>query len=215
MTFTELGSGNSRGLICAFMEHSRHQTSPTIKCRPIAPEEYAPERKTLMPGTQFDRMQRPVSPQRLACITDPTGAPFPNAFWGLDTMTAIGQDSVRQRWSTWDVEPRRALAYWIDTICQAFLEIDIESRNGPHFSARLDRTDFGAANLYRVEADAQTVRRTPARISRSQDAYCFLMQLRHGEIQYRQYGPGCRIGPGACLLVDSKHPHHPRVLRST
>ena len=123
-------------------------------------------------------------------------------------MTAMGQDSVRQRWSTWDVEPRRALAYWIDTICRSFLEIDIESRNGPHFAARLDRTDFGASTLYRVEADAQTVRRTPARISRSQDAYCFLMQLRRGEILYRQYGRECRIGPGDCLLVDSKHPYH-------
>jgi AraC-like DNA-binding protein len=130
-------------------------------------------------------------------------------------MTDMVRDSVRQRWSTRDVDPRRALAYWIDTICRSFLEIDIESPNGPHFSAQLDQTDLGAAKLYRVEADVQTVRRTPARIARSQDAYCFLMQLRQGEVQFRQYGRECRIGPGDCLLVDSKHPYHLEGLGST
>ncbi|HLZ99244.1 MAG TPA: AraC family transcriptional regulator [Steroidobacteraceae bacterium] len=123
-------------------------------------------------------------------------------------MAAMVQDSVRRRWSTRDVEPRRALAYWIDTICQSFLEIDIESPNGARFYAQLDQTDFGAGKLYRVEADMQTVRRTPARIAHSPHAYYFLMQLRHGEVQFRQYGRECRIGPGDCLLVDSKHPYH-------
>jgi AraC family transcriptional regulator, positive regulator of tynA and feaB len=123
-------------------------------------------------------------------------------------MAAMVEDSVHRRWSTREVEPRRALAYWIDTICRSFLEIDIESPNGPHFSAQLDQTDFGVAKLFRVGADMQTVRRTPARIAQSPNAYYFLMQLRHGEVQYRQYGRECRIGPGDCLLVDSKHPYH-------
>jgi len=130
-------------------------------------------------------------------------------------MAGMVEDSVRRRWSTREVEPRRALAYWIDTICRSFLEIDIESPDGPRFSAQLDQTDFGAAKLYRVEADTQTVRRTPARIAQSADTYYFLMQLRQGEVQYRQYGRECRIGPGDCLLVDTKHPYLLEGLGST
>ena len=79
---------------------------------------------------------------------------------------------ARQRWSTADVESRHALAYWVDTICESFLEIDIDSPDREQFRAQLDQSELGAATLHLLEADTQTIRRTPARIACSKSIAC-------------------------------------------
>src|SRR5262249_24069603 len=82
-------------------------------------------------------------------------------------MVVMADRPARQRWSTAAAEARDALAYWVDTICKSFLEIDIDSPQRDHFHAQLEETELGPAMLYIVEADTQTVRRTPARIAHS------------------------------------------------
>jgi AraC family transcriptional regulator, positive regulator of tynA and feaB len=123
-------------------------------------------------------------------------------------IAAIGATSHR-RWSTVDVEPRKALAYWIDTICQSFLEIDIETPEQTRFEAQLDSADFGPGQLYVVQARAQRVRRTPARIARSSQSqpYALLMQLRQGRGVFRQYGRECDLQVGDCVVVDCNEPY--------
>lgn len=130
-------------------------------------------------------------------------------------MVATVERSARQRWSTADVGPRHALEYWIDTVCRAFLEIDIESPEGDNFHAQLEQSELGPANLYIVEAATQTVRRTPQRIAHSRQACYLLMQLRQGEAYFRQYGRECRVRPGDCVLVDGKHPYKLDCLPTT
>jgi AraC-like DNA-binding protein len=120
---------------------------------------------------------------------------------------ATAGTGLRQRWTTADVDPRHALAWWVETICQSFLEIDIQSPEGPRFAARLDSTDLGPGSLYLVQADAQNVRRTPARIARSQGAFAFLMQLRRGQAVFRQYGRQCEMRVGDCVMVDCTEPY--------
>jgi AraC family transcriptional regulator, positive regulator of tynA and feaB len=112
-----------------------------------------------------------------------------------------------QRWSTADVDPRRALAYWIETICQSFLEIDIDSSTRNGFRARLDQVEFGPATLNIVEADVQTVRRTRAHIARSNFDTFFLLQLRSGRAQLSQYGRESQLEIGDCVLIDCKEPY--------
>jgi len=107
-----------------------------------------------------------------------------------------------QRWSTADVEPRRALAYWIETICRSFLEIDIESSTREGFRARLDQREFGPAMLNILEADEQTVRRTRAHIAHSSFDTLFLLQLRSGQAHLRQYGRESQLEIGDCVLID-------------
>lgn len=114
---------------------------------------------------------------------------------------------ARQRWSTADVDSRRALAYWVDTICKSFLEIDIESPQREHFAANLDQLEFGPATLYIIEAQTQTIRRTLARIAQSRYAGYFLLQLRAGRLHFRQYGRESRIEAGDCVLVDCGAPY--------
>ena len=122
----------------------------------------------------------------------------------VETSTA----SARQSWSTAAAEPGHALAYWVDTVCKSFLEIDIDTPERDHFRARLDQVEFGPAMLYVVEAGEQMVRRTQARIAHGgTDAYYFLMQLRRGQARFRQSGRECLLETGDCVLVDCHHPY--------
>jgi AraC-like DNA-binding protein len=120
---------------------------------------------------------------------------------------AEAQVAARQRWTTEDVEPRHALAYWVDTICRSFLEIDIDSPEPAGFQARLDSADFGSGSLYVVQAGTQRVRRTPERIARSRAAWTILMQVRAGEALFRQYGRDCVLRAGDSVVVDCTEPY--------
>ncbi len=111
-------------------------------------------------------------------------------------LATCGCNATRQRWSTTDVESRRrcAFAYWVDTIYDRFLEIDIDSPNRHQFHAYLEQSSFGPAMLNLVEADVQTVRRTPARIARSRYARLLpACHLRSGQLRFEQYGRDCRV----------------------
>ena len=119
-------------------------------------------------------------------------------------MVAMLAPAARRSWSTADVESRHALSYWVDTICKSFLEIDIDSPNRERFHGRLDQFELGPATVSLVEADTQSIRRTPARIARSRYAGYFLLQLRSGRLRLQQYGRECCIEPGDCVLVDCK-----------
>lgn len=130
-------------------------------------------------------------------------------------MVAIVERPARQRWSTSEVESRHALAYWVDTICKSFLEIDIDSPAQDQFRARLDQSDLGPATLSLVEADAQIIRRTPARIAHSRYAAYFLLQLRSGQLRFQQYGRDCSVHVGDCVLIDCNAPYRLECLNTT
>ena len=129
----------------------------------------------------------------------------------VGTLEAV----AHRRWHTADVESRRALAYWVDTICSSFLEVDIDSPQRSHFSAGLDQSEFGPATLSLLTADTQTVRRTRARIARSRDATFFLLQLRAGRMRLRQYGRDTEIQAGDCIVVDCNEPYEANCLLAT
>jgi AraC family transcriptional regulator, positive regulator of tynA and feaB len=109
---------------------------------------------------------------------------------------------ARRSWTTADVDSRHALSYWVDTICSSFLEIEIDSPDREQFSASLDQFDLGPATVSLVQADTQSIRRTPERIARSGYAGFFLLQLRSGRLGLRQYGRECVVEPGDSVLID-------------
>src|SRR5262245_36412639 len=136
------------------------------------------------------------------------GAHHPDLPMSLALETAIPAPHASTRhWSTSAVDPQHALAFWVDTICRSFMEIDIDTPERDRFRAQLDQMDFGPGTLYLVEAGEQIVRRTPARIAGSHEAFYFLMQLRQGQARFQQAGRECFIGPGDCVLVDCKQPY--------
>ncbi len=114
---------------------------------------------------------------------------------------------MRHRWTTQDVEPQFALAYWVDTVCHSFLEIDIDSPERGQFQAQLDSVTFGSGSLYLVQAHAQNVRRTQTHIAHSRSAWTILMQVREGQARFRQHGRDCAVRAGDCVVVDCSEPY--------
>ncbi len=120
-----------------------------------------------------------------------------------------------RHWST-DEAADRPFSYWVDTVCDRFLELDIDSPVREHFHARLDQTELGAATASWLCADAQRVRRTRAKIARSHPGF-LLMQLRAGRVQIRQAGHIAALLPGECILLDGAQPYEvecPEATRS-
>ena len=110
-------------------------------------------------------------------------------------------------WSTQDIERRRALAYWVDTVGQVLLELEIEAAVPERFTASLQQSRLGPAGLNLIDASEQWMRRTKAGIARSQSPSVYLLQLRTGEFELQQYGRECRIQVGDCVLIDSEEPY--------
>jgi AraC-like DNA-binding protein len=130
-------------------------------------------------------------------------------------MGALLEKPARWRWSTADVEAPQALAYWVDAVCKAFVEIDIDSPKRQHFHGQLEQSELGPATLYVVEADTQTVQRTRARIAQSRYGGYFLLQLRAGRLRFQQYGRESCIETGDCVLVDCTAPYLIECLPTT
>src|SRR5579883_651065 len=108
-------------------------------------------------------------------------------------------------WST-DEVPDRPFSYWVETVCDRFLELDIDSPVRQHFHARLDQTQLGPATASWLSADAQRVRRTRAKIASSRPSF-LLMQLRTGRVEIRQAGQVTPLRPGECVLLDGAQPY--------
>jgi AraC family transcriptional activator of tynA and feaB len=122
-------------------------------------------------------------------------------------MAPEGATALRHRWTTRDVEPQFALAYWVETVCRSFLEIGIDSPERGQFQAQLDSVSFGSGSLYMVQAHTQNVRRTREHIAHSRSAWTILMQVREGQARFRQHGRECAVHAGDCVVVDCSEPY--------
>jgi AraC-like DNA-binding protein len=122
-------------------------------------------------------------------------------------MGVTGEQQASRHWSTEEVDPRHALAYWVDTICDRFLELEIDTPLRDRFQASLDQADLGPTTASFIQADIQRVQRTRAKISHMSAPIYVLLQLRSGHIQFQQLGRETRVGPGECVFIDGTEPY--------
>src|SRR5579864_4434705 len=120
-----------------------------------------------------------------------------------------GPQALRH-WSTDEVDPRRALAYWVDTICDRFLELEIDTPLRDGFQAQLDQVEFGPATANFLRAGVQRVHRTRSKIAAARAQVFILLQLRAGHMGFRHLGHELRLGPGECVFIDSTEPYEVR-----
>jgi AraC family transcriptional activator of tynA and feaB len=109
-------------------------------------------------------------------------------------------------WSTDDAKPGMALSYWIEAICEAFLEMKADAER-ERFSAQLAKFQFGPIDLNFVDTDPQEVWRTRAAIARSRQNFFYLLYMHSGHMGVAQGGREAVITPGNCLLVNSQEPY--------
>ncbi len=103
----------------------------------------------------------------------------------------------------------------MDTICESFLEIDIDSPDRHRFSARLDQSDLGRqpSTSSRLTPRLSDVRRRGFPIPASR--VTFLLQLRAGQLHFEQYGRKSQIEVGDCILIDCNAPYRLDCLNPT
>ncbi|MGV3634767.1 MAG: helix-turn-helix domain-containing protein [Pseudorhodoplanes sp.] len=109
-------------------------------------------------------------------------------------------------WSTDDAGPGMGLSYWIEAICEAFLEMKADGSRET-FDASLTKFQFGPIDLNFVDTDPQEVWRTRAAIARSRENFFYLLYMHDGHMAVAQRGREAVIAPGHCLLVDSREPY--------
>lgn len=118
-----------------------------------------------------------------------------------------GESSQSGCWSTADVDQSRAFEYWVDTICDRFLKLEIDSSLRNRFRARLEQIDLGSITVNLIEARCQRVRRTHEQITSSGDPFFILLQLRVGEMRLRHHGHFRVVAPEECVFLDSREPY--------
>jgi AraC-like DNA-binding protein len=104
--------------------------------------------------------------------------------------------------STSHVAAGERAAYWIDMICDVFVQLDC-TRTAERFHGEIADQTLGPLRVSRVDSNKQLVLRSPRQIARSCDDY-FLVSLQlagHGRVL--QDGRAALLGPGDFALYDS------------
>ena len=107
-------------------------------------------------------------------------------------------------WSTDDVAPGQRLGYWVDAICEGFLEMAVRSPASGRFGSSLVSAPCGPVVVNRVHGSAQDVYRTPGAIARSTQNYFYLLCKTDLPWTTVQAGRSARLLPGDLVLVDSR-----------
>ncbi|HWV55711.1 helix-turn-helix domain-containing protein [Pseudorhodoplanes sp.] len=115
---------------------------------------------------------------------------------------------MHKLWSTDAVEAPDRLAYWIEAVCNTYVQLDCDTpRRDASFSGTIEANQLATLGLSRVTSSPQWVRRTPAKIGRTTEDY-FLVSIQtrgHGKIV--QDGRVAELAPGDFALYDSTRPY--------
>jgi AraC family transcriptional activator of tynA and feaB len=116
-------------------------------------------------------------------------------------------NSIIRRWTTDAERPNRRLSYWIDAICEGFLEMSVTSPCGATFQSSLESAQLGPIGVNRVRGTRQDVYRSQAAIRRARSNYYYLLCKPDGAWSVGQDGRVAAMKPGDVVLVDSRRPY--------
>jgi AraC family transcriptional activator of tynA and feaB len=122
-------------------------------------------------------------------------------------MAGMAKAEGARHWSTARSRPGEALSYWVDAICEAFLEMKADSPAPRNFSAAITQHPFGPIDLNYADTTAQDVWRTKHAIAGSRKHTFYLLYMREGQLKARQRGREALVQPGDCVLIDSMEPY--------
>lgn len=111
------------------------------------------------------------------------------------------------RLCTGAVAERDQLAYWIDAICDTYVQLDCDARAERGFRGTIRRHQLAHLDLSVVSSQAQRVMRTPRQIGRSSEDYFLVSIQARGRGIVRQDGREARLDPGDFALYDSTRPY--------
>lgn len=114
---------------------------------------------------------------------------------------------VSGTWTTEDVSPHEAFAYWQDRICDTFVRLSASPTTSKPFHGRIDHAAVDDVELSTVRASGQEVRRTPRLIARSPEEYVLASIQLNGNGVVEQDDRVAHLSPGAMAFYDSTRPY--------
>ncbi len=114
---------------------------------------------------------------------------------------------MERLWSTDRVSPGERLGYWVEAVCDAFLEMKVDSTADGEFAGHLAQRPLGPIDLNHVTASSQEVWRNAQVIARSRRQNFYLLHIHADRVRVRQRGREAFAGAGDLVLVDSREPY--------
>lgn len=114
---------------------------------------------------------------------------------------------MERLWSTDMVAPRDRLGYWIEAVCDAFLEMKVDSTARGDFTGHLAQRPLGPIDLNQVTASGQEVWRNAQVIARSRRQNFYLLHIHADRLRVRQRDCEAFVAQGDLVLVDSREPY--------
>ena len=109
--------------------------------------------------------------------------------------------------STEDVTEKERLEYWIDMICDEFVQLDCSTEQKTDFKGKLRGSELDNIRISEVGASRQRVTRSKKQIAKSTESE-FLLSLQLEDVGIvNQDGRIARLHPGDFALYDSTRPY--------
>ncbi|MDE0154954.1 MAG: helix-turn-helix domain-containing protein [Gammaproteobacteria bacterium] len=109
--------------------------------------------------------------------------------------------------STEDVAEKEQLEYWIDMICDEFVQLDCTAEKRKDFRGKIRGSGLGNIWVSEVNADPQHVIRSRKQIAKSTESE-FLLSLQLDDVGFiNQDGRIAELHPGDFALYDSTRPY--------
>lgn len=115
---------------------------------------------------------------------------------------------MHKLWSTEAVTARDRLSYWVDAVCNTYVQLDCDTpRRERSFRGTIEANQLATLGLSRVTASPQHVRRTPAKIAHTTEDYFIVSIQTKGCGRIVQDGRIAELSPGDFALYDSTRPY--------
>lgn len=117
-------------------------------------------------------------------------------------------DTQIRRWSTESVDESQRLAYWMDSICDSFLEMKAEPDSRKGFFGSIRQSQLSAVGVYETLGSAQDVSRDRGAIARGRkDNHFYLISQMGSPWSVCHAGREQFLRPGDAVLIDSREPY--------
>lgn len=115
---------------------------------------------------------------------------------------------MRELWSTSTVESAERLSYWIEAVCDTYVQLDCEAPDpAGGFQGRIEGGELATLALSRVTSTPQRVRRTPSKIAAATEDFFLVSIQTTGAGAVVQDGRVAHLQPGDFALYDSTRPY--------
>ncbi|WP_082519479.1 helix-turn-helix domain-containing protein [Variovorax sp. Root411] len=115
---------------------------------------------------------------------------------------------MSQIFSTAGLPSRERTAFWTDLVCGTYVDLECEPAASKDIvEGEILAFTFSNLQLSRVTATAQTVRRTPTKIARSNEDFFLVSVQTSGDGLVSQDGREAFLRPGDFALYDSTRPY--------